>query len=81
MGQDPLKSVDQLKGFKMQAQSSITREEVGSNILCCSDETITNLKDQYEKEVAEEEDEIAMGKDYTKRLSPFVEVSNLWYVL
>lgn len=32
------------------------------------------LKEKYDREVAEEEDEIAMGKDYTKTLNPFIEV-------
>jgi hypothetical protein len=37
-------------------------------------ETVERLKEKYDRELAEEEDEKAMGRDFTTRLGPFVEV-------
>lgn len=34
------------------------------------------MKEKYDREVEEEEDEKAMGREYTTKLGPFVEVSN-----
>ena len=37
-------------------------------------ETVERLKEKYDRELAEEEDEKAMGRDFTTKLGPFVEV-------
>jgi hypothetical protein len=35
---------------------------------------VQGLKEKYDREVMEEEDEKAMGREFTTRLGPFVEV-------
>jgi len=40
-------------------------------------ETVERLKEKYDRELAEEEDEKAMGRDFTTRLGPFVEVREI----
>lgn len=45
-----------------------------ADLLDTSAETVQSLKAKYDRELEEEEDEKAMGRDDPTRLGPFVEV-------